>query len=150
MTSCIAVFDIGKTNKKLILFDLEFNLIHEEQTSFEEVKDDEGDNCEDLRALTNWMLETWKKIENDIRFNIRALNFTTYGASFVHLDDNLRPVTPLYNYLKPLPKEVEDSFFAKYGDKMDFATTTASPFLAMLNSGLQIYWLKHKDRKSVV
>ena len=148
LTPCIAVFDIGKTNKKLVLFDLDLNLIHEEQTTFEEVKDDEGDNCEDLRALTNWMTETWHKMESDGQFDIKALNFTTYGASFVHLDENFRPVTPLYNYLKPLPEDIEKGFFDMYGDKVEFATVTASPSLGMLNSGLQIIWLKRKHPAS--
>ena len=143
MTPCIAVFDIGKTNKKFILFDLNYNIIHEEQTHFEEVKDDEGENCEDLRALTHWMKETWSKIQLNMNFDIKALNFTTYGASFVHLDENDRPVTPLYNYLKEFPKAYDEKFYGTYGDKQDLATATASPALGMLNSGLQIFWLKY-------
>jgi len=144
MTSCIAIFDIGKTNKKFILFDLKLNIVYENQTSFEEVKDEEGENCEDLRQLTNWMKESWQKIQMDMNFDIKALNFTTYGASFVHLDEKNRPVTPLYNYLKAFPKEIESLFYSKYGDKYDLATSTASPSLGMLNSGLQIFWLKHQ------
>lgn len=143
MLPCTAIFDIGKTNKKLVLFNTDLQIVHEIQTNFEEVKDEDGDNCEDLRALTNWMLETWELLEKDFRFDIKALNFTTYGASFVHLDISLRPVTPLYNYLKKFPQDIENSFFDKYGDKLDFSTQTASPFLGMLNSGLQIYWLKY-------
>lgn len=141
---CIAIFDIGKTNKKFILFDLNYNIVHESQTNFEEVKDDEGENCEDLRALTNWMRETWQNIQLNNNFNIKALNFTTYGASFVHLDENNRPVTPLYNYLKTFPKDIEGLFYSTYGDRLDIATQTASPALGMLNSGLQIFWLKHQ------
>lgn len=143
MTDCIAVFDIGKTNKKFILFDFNHCIVHEEQTTFEEVKDDEGDNCEDLRDLTQWMLDTWQRIQLNMHFNIKALNFTTYGASFVHLDANNRPATPLYNYLKAMPKDIESMFYALYGDALDIATDTASPALGMLNSGLQLYWLKH-------
>lgn len=142
MIACIAIFDIGKTNKKLVLFDLNLKMIYEEQTTFEEIKDDEGDSCEDLYALTAWMKNTWLKIEKDKNFDVKALNFTTYGASFVHIDENGRPVCALYNYLKPLPKDTENEFFKTYGYKMDFATETASPNLGMLNSGLQIYWLK--------
>lgn len=143
MKPCIAIFDIGKTNKKLVLFDLDLKLIHEELSSFEEIKDDEGDACEDLHALTEWMKNTWRKIEADQRFDVKALNFTTYGASFVHINEHGTPVCALYNYLKPLPKTIEQQFFKTYGDKMDFATNTASPSLGMLNSGLQIYWLKY-------
>lgn len=143
MTSCIAIFDIGKTNKKLVLFDLNLKMIYEEQTTFEEIKDDEGDNCDDLYALTAWMKNTWTKIEKNTNFDVKALNFTTYGASFVHIDENGKPVCALYNYLKPLPTEIEDRFYKKYGSKIEFAIQTASPNLGMLNSGLQLYWLKY-------
>ncbi|HEX8547287.1 MAG TPA: FGGY family carbohydrate kinase [Cytophagaceae bacterium] len=144
MTPCVAVFDIGKTNKKFILFDESYNIVKEIQINFEEVKDDEGENCEDLRALTEWMLHTWKEIQGDESFDIIALNFTTYGASFVHLDEDNKPVGALYNYLKPFPLDLEERFFNAYGPRLDFATITASPNLGMLNSGLQIYWLKYK------
>ncbi|TAG51549.1 MAG: hypothetical protein EAZ27_13525 [Cytophagales bacterium] len=143
MTHCIAVFDIGKTNKKIVLFDFDFNIIYDKQTTFEEIKDDEGDACEDLHALTVWMQETWKHLESKTEFDIKALNFTTYGASFVHINEKGVPVCALYNYLKPLPKVIEEKFHQKYGSKMDFAIQTASPSLGMLNSGLQIYWLKY-------
>lgn len=143
MTSCIAVFDIGKTNKKLVLFDKDLKLIYEEQSTFEEIKDDEGEACEDLHALTQWMFATWKKLEENTNFDVKALNFTTYGASFVHINEAGTPVCALYNYLKILPKEIEDKFHQKYGSKMEFAIQTASPSLGMLNSGLQIYWLKY-------
>ncbi|MDX2196219.1 MAG: FGGY family carbohydrate kinase [Cytophagales bacterium] len=143
MLKTIAVFDIGKTNKKILLFDLQMQLVHEVQTVFEEVKDDEGESCEDLHALTAWMTETWQTLQNDVRFDITALNFATYGASFVHLDAQGKPVTPLYNYLKNFPADYEKKFYNAYGDKDDIATATASPVLGMLNSGLQLYWLKY-------
>lgn len=143
MTSCIAVFDIGKTNKKFILFNKELQIVYEEQANFEEVKDDEGENCEDLRAITNWMLATWEKVKLNMNFNVVALNFATYGASLVHLDANNRPVTPLYNYLKNTPSALEESFFKSYGPKEEYHLHTASPVPSMLKSGMQFYWLYH-------
>src|SRR5690606_31316494 len=77
---------------------------------------------------------------------LRALNFSTYGASFVHLGSDGRVVAPLYNYLKPYPKRTLDRFFAKYPEQEN-SLQTASPNLAMLNSGLQLYWLKHDKPK---
>lgn len=144
MISTTAIFDIGKTNKKFLLFNDQFEIVYELQVNFDEIADEDGEPCEDLKALTSWMLQTWKNIEQDQRFEITALNFTTYGASFVHLDQNGRPVTPLYNYLKKFPSSLEKTFFDKYGSQIDISTVTASPYLGMLNSGLQIYWLKYE------
>src|SRR3546814_14381019 len=86
MIPCIAVFDIGKTNKKLLLFDKQYQVIHSFSRQFEEITDEDNYPCEDLEAVTAWVLDSWKQLEDDRHFDIQALNFTTYGASFVHLD----------------------------------------------------------------
>ena len=144
MVPCVAVFDIGKTNKKCILFDHYFNIVHEVEARFAEISDDDGEPCEDVHQLTSWLLSTWKELEADERFEVLGVNFTTYGASLVHLDAQNKPATPLYSYLKPYPRDLEEQFYSRYGDKLSFATITASPNLGMLNSGLQLYWLKYK------
>lgn len=143
MVPCVAVFDIGKTNKKCVLFDHHFNMVYEIEAQLPEMKDDDGEPCEDIQALTTWLFSTWQTLEADNRFNIVGLNFTTYGASFVHLNAQNKPVTPLYSYLKNYPQDLDQQFHRQYGDKLTFAVQTASPDLGMLNSGLQIYWLKY-------
>lgn len=144
MIATTAIFDIGKTNKKFLLFNDAQELVHEVQVTFEEIEDEDGAPCEDLKKLTDWLLQTWKAIQQDTRFHVKALNFTTYGASFVHLDAQGQPVTPLYNYLKKFPEDLSAKFYETYGDKLAISTDTASPVLGMLNSGLQIYWLKYR------
>ncbi|MFD3002993.1 FGGY-family carbohydrate kinase [Pontibacter toksunensis] len=144
MIPCIAIFDIGKTNKKFLLFDQRYQILKEEEICFGEVKDDDGDTGEDLAALTNWLRKTWKALEADTKYDVIAVNFTTYGASLVHLNEEGEPVTPLYNYLKPFPEELERQFYGTYGEKMTISEETASPPLGMLNSGLQLYWLKYQ------
>jgi L-fuculokinase len=76
--------------------------------------------------------------------NLKAVNFSTYGASFVHINAEGKPVAPLYNYLKPFPADLQESFYKQYGGEMTFSIHTASPALGNLNSGLQLYWLKHR------
>ena len=95
MVPCVAVFDIGKTNKKCILFDHYFNIVHEVEARFAEISDDDGEPCEDVHQLTSWLLSTWKELEADERFEVLGVNFTTYGASLVHLDAQNKPATPL-------------------------------------------------------
>lgn len=134
------IFDIGKTNKKLLVFDEDFNITHQESTQFAEIEDDDGFECDDLVKLINWITEQFK-IQHS-KSNIQKINFSAYGASWVHLDKNRKPLTPLYNYLKPFPKELEIQFDNQYGlDKV--TQETGSPYSGMLNSGLQLYWLKY-------
>ncbi len=139
----ILILDIGKTNKKCFVFDEDYCLLFEKTTQLDETTDEDGDACENLALLKNWVLESVHEVLNDPRFQIRAINCTTYGASFVHLDSKGAAITPLYNYLKPFPEELQKQFFDTYGDAAKIALETASPILGSLNSGLQLYRLKH-------
>ncbi|MEI6088792.1 MAG: carbohydrate kinase, partial [Bacteroidota bacterium] len=52
--SVIAIFDIGKTNKKLLLFDEHYKLVWESSNQFDEISDEDGFPCENIDALTSW------------------------------------------------------------------------------------------------
>ncbi|WP_242155545.1 FGGY-family carbohydrate kinase [Aestuariivivens sediminis] len=142
MKTVTAVFDIGKTNKKFFLFDKNFKEVHKEYISFEEICDEDGHPTENLPELQKWLKNVFHSILESKKFNVKAINFSTYGASLVHLDASGTPVTPLYNYTKPLPEHVRTSFFKKYGPREQFLSTTGCADLGMLNSGIQLYWLK--------
>lgn len=139
-----AVFDIGKTNKKFFLFDEDFKEVWQEYTRIEEIEDEDGFPCDDLSKISKWIMNTFYDALSKPEFDIKRLNFSTYGASFVHIDEEGVPVTPLYNYLKPYPQSLQEKFFSSYGPAGEWARRTASPSLGMLNSALQIYWLKYQ------
>ncbi|OOG75379.1 FGGY-family carbohydrate kinase [Algoriphagus sp. A40] len=138
-----AVFDIGKTNKKFFLFDENLKEVHNTYTRLDAIPDEDGFPSEPILPLRDWMLETFRQALNSTEFEIKKLNFSGHGASFVHTDENGEPATPLYDYLKPFPKDLLDRFYSENGGKMAFCQKTSSPPLAMLNSGLQIYFLKY-------
>lgn len=142
-TPVIAIFDIGKTNKKVFLFNEDYEMVYEESMNLEETLDEDGEPCEDIEKLNAFILTSFQKISAQNDFEIKAVNFSTYGASFVHLDENGKPVTPLYNYLKPYPEKLLEQFYNTYGGQQQFSVTTASPVLGNLNSGMQLYWLKY-------
>lgn len=144
-TPVIAIFDVGKTNKKLFLFDEHYRIVFEKSLQFEETIDEDGDPCEDLMALTAWGRDSLQQLSALEQFDIRALNFSAYGASFVHIDKVGKPVTPLYNYLKPFPEKLKAKFYEDYGGELSVSTSTASPVLGHLNSGMQLYWLKYEQ-----
>lgn len=138
----IAIFDIGRTNKKFILFDKEYRIAEERSLAIPDVKDEDGFPCEDLVKISDWVKRQLNDVLQDKRFDIKALNFSTHGASIAHLDHNDQLVTPLYDYLKPLPGSISDGFYQMFGNKDSFSIQTGSPVLNMLNSGIQLYWLK--------
>jgi sugar (pentulose or hexulose) kinase len=143
-TQVIAIFDVGKTNKKLLLFNEQYQLVLEESVKLQEIKDEDGFECEDIDALHNWMTNSFIKLAENKKFSIKAVNFSAYGASFVQLDDSLRICTPLYNYLKPYPEGLKKKFYDTYGGEQTFSLQTASPVLGSLNSGMQLYRLKYE------
>jgi sugar (pentulose or hexulose) kinase len=140
----IAVFDIGKTNKKLLVFDENYQVVSEETTHFAEDVDEDGFPCENIDILTAWMLHHVQQLKQSRLFLLKAVNFSTYGASVLYLDAQGKRIAPLYNYLKPFPQELLNQFYATHGDKEKISTETASPMMGHLNAGLQLYWLKHQ------
>ncbi|MBC8156347.1 MAG: carbohydrate kinase, partial [Bacteroidetes bacterium] len=142
-TPVCAVFDVGKTNKKLLLFDGDYRIMRETAESFDEISDDEGFHGDDLPRLITWLQTSLHALLTGGQFDVRAVNVATYGASFVHIDAAGQAVTPLYNYLKPFPRQLHEHFYGQRGGCDPFCVETASPDIGMLNSGLQLYWLKH-------
>nr|HPR33656.1 FGGY-family carbohydrate kinase [Prolixibacteraceae bacterium] len=82
-------------------------------------------------------------------YSVQNLNFSTYGASLVFLDEKGKRLAPLYNYLKPVNDALRHALFERYGGREEFCRKTASPDLGLLlNSGIQILWLK-KERPAL-
>jgi len=141
----IAIFDIGKTNKKLFLFDKKYEKVYEKTAQLKETTDEDGEICEDLSRLTNWVRNSFDEVLQLSKFEIKAINFSAYGASLVHIMEEGKSFLPLYNYLKPFPKRLLDEFSKTYGGELKMAKETASPVSGNLNSGLQLYRIKKQQ-----
>lgn len=141
----ILIFDVGKTNKKLILFDRKLQIVYEEETRFEEIVDEDGFPCDDADKLEAWIKRAIQGIIHSEKYLVRGVNFATYGASLVYLDNRGKRLTPIYSYLKPLAGRWLDEFYRDRGGVDEFSRRTASPALGMLNSGLQVLRLKREN-----
>ncbi|HEY6978725.1 MAG TPA: FGGY family carbohydrate kinase [Chitinophagaceae bacterium] len=143
----VLVFDVGKTNKKVLLFDEQYKQVYEESAQFKETVDEDGFPCEDVDALTKWVWEKFWQFTLNKEYIVRGVNFSAYGASLVHLNDYYKPFVPLYNYLKPYPEKLKKQFYDTYGGESLITKQTASPVLGSLNSGMQLYRLKYEKPK---
>src|ERR1700733_2243235 len=99
----IAIFDVGKTNKKLFLFDENYRVVYERSAQFIETVDEDGDACENLESLRSFVFDLLSQLSKLKEFSVRVVNFSAYGASFIYIGDDGQPLTPLYNYLKAYP-----------------------------------------------
>jgi len=140
----IAIFDIGKTNKKLFLLDEQYRIVFERTAKFTEITDEGGDPCDSIESIRHSATETLGELLHEGKYDIKAVNFATYGASFVYIDAYGKVLTPLYNYLKAYPRELQAKFYNDYGGEEKLSLETASPVLGSLNSGLQLYRLKYE------
>ncbi len=140
----VAIFDIGKTNKKVFLFNENYKIVWEKSVNLDETVDEDGFPCENIELLKNWILDRLSEIKKLSDYVLKAINFSTYGASFVYIDKKGEVLTPLYNYLKEYPEDLKNHFYQKYKGKEAFAVKTASPVLGSLNSGMQIYRIKEE------
>jgi ribulose kinase len=141
MIAVTIIYDIGKTNKKMAVLDHQLNILYQQQITIDEIYDEDNFPSENLAALTDWMFQSLKAIIESREFIVEKINFSAYGATMVHLDNNGKVLTPVYNYLKNIPENIVVEFLAKYSSQL--AIDTASPVLGMLNAGMQLYWLKY-------
>ena len=137
----ILIFDVGKTNKKVLLFNQRLEVISAKSIELPETKDEDAFPSEDIHLLTSFILNSFHEVLADKRYKVRGVNFSAYGASLVYLDRNGQVLTPLYNYLKPFPQNLLDNFYEQYGGQANFSRSAASPVLGSLNSGMQLYRL---------
>ncbi|HEY0740484.1 MAG TPA: FGGY family carbohydrate kinase [Chryseosolibacter sp.] len=141
-TPVILIFDVGKTNKKVLVFDQGYRLLTEESVQLPETRDEDGFPCEDVALLTDWVKSSLEKTISRTDIQVQGINFSGYGASFVCVDQTINPVMHLCNYLKPYPSEILAEFYKLNGGIDAFSRATASPSLGNLNSGLQLFSLQ--------
>lgn len=120
-------------------------MVFEESTPFAETVDEDGFPCEDVAALTQWIKDSFSRVLSHEEYEVKAVNFSAYGASFVHTSEGGKTLTPLYNYLKPYPESLQNQFYERYGGEEVLSRQTASPVLGSLNSGLQLYRIKYEQ-----
>jgi sugar (pentulose or hexulose) kinase len=138
----IAVFDIGKTNKKMLLFDEHLELVYQQEEKFPTILDEDGFDCDDIDRIVIWTKKSIEALITENKYDLISINFSTYGATLAFIGENGERVTPLYNYLKSIPQGIAEPLYEQYGGREEFCRCTASPALGMLNSGMQILWLK--------
>jgi sugar (pentulose or hexulose) kinase len=142
----IAVFDIGKTNKKLVIYDSNLRIVNIEKTKIEEYTDD-NINCDDILGIKNWMLELLKKSSTE--YNIEVISISAHGATFVCIDENGDLAIPELSYTTDPGEEFHKKFFKEMGSRESLQEETCTPdFNVLLNVAKGIKYAQNifKDR----
>ncbi len=138
-TSVVAVLDIGKTNKKVSLYDRSFAVLREERTTVE-AKEWNGIEVEDTERVLTWFRETLKAFSGE--FKIRAIAITTHGATFVLLDEEGKLALPVISYTAERGAEVQQEFYDEFGSVEELHRSTGSADIGFANMAKVLYFVK--------
>lgn len=139
-----AVVDFGKTNKKVLLYDQDLKVCAVRKKTFVEVERD-GYRCDDLDGAMQFVFEALKTLAQEFS-PIRAIAFTTYGATFLCLDADGELAFPSVSYDMTPPPGLRDRFYREFGSAKALQAETMTPPLPLLiNPGFGLYFLKHHD-----
>lgn len=135
----VAVLDVGKTNKKVALYGRDFRVLGEERTSFEPL-DAEGLEVEDTSGLVKWFRGAVGRLARQA--DVSAIAITTHGATFAMLDETGRLAHPVISYTARKGEEVQEEFYATYGERDALHAKTCTPDVGFANVGKQMYYVK--------
>ncbi|MFW5694060.1 MAG: FGGY-family carbohydrate kinase [Alkalispirochaeta sp.] len=140
MTDAIAVFDVGKTNKKIMIFDGNLRLLDRRYRHFEsEVVD--GIELEPIDAVKEWLFATLKELSAE--YTITSMAVTTHGASVVTLDDAGRPACPVVSYTHTPEDGFHDRFYAAVGSRDELQRKTATAEIKpLVNPGKLLFFTR--------
>jgi len=138
----IAVLDVGKTNKKILVYNANLELIEIKSKKFDE-KSANGINFDDVEGLWQWTLETLRAISS--LYNIKVISVSTHGATFVTVDEQGNMVVPEISYTTDPGEDFHKEFYALVGDRIQLQKQTATPdFNLLINLAKGIYFVKRK------
>lgn len=82
----IAIFDVGHSSKRLLLFDYGLNIVHQEEKIFTDILDGKGIPCDEISPITAWMKSRLTDLIRTGDYEIKGLNFTGSGSCLIHID----------------------------------------------------------------
>ena len=80
----IAIFEVGKTIKKFLLFNEDLKLRHKEEEELSEITDDEDIARDDKAGIETWMQRCLTEVLEAGVYTIRAVNFVTNDVSLMY------------------------------------------------------------------
>ena len=138
----IAVLDIGKTNKKVFIYNSQLTLIDSAYQSFPEIKTDEFQS-DDVEGIFRWFKQTLQAFSQ--KYVIQAISISTHGATFACVDLNGKLSVPQVSYTYEPGVEFHQDFFNQFGHPDKLQKETATPnFPSLLNVAKGVYFIKNK------
>jgi L-fuculokinase len=127
--SHIAVLDVGKTNKKILVYDEGLQVIEQAYASFP--ADESGPvHLERIAEQQAWFLDQLSDVSR--RFDIGVISTTTHGATFVGVTEDGVPALPVIAYTTDPGEDFRHRFTEQYGDPAQLHRRLSTPDLGGL------------------
>jgi sugar (pentulose or hexulose) kinase len=144
----IVVFDIGKTNKKIVVYSSELELISKDSVQIPEKEayvDGRKLYCDDIEGIKTWLFEKLASLFSDRKYNIKVISTTTHGATIVWLGERGELLLPVISYTNEIENETREKFYKLFGSAEELYLETATPpYGQLLAVALQIFYVKEK------
>ena len=138
-TKAIAVLDVGKTNKKNLIFDRNLHILEKKHKPFGELDDDKGQRLEQPEAVLEWFLTELSHYSQ--QYEIEVISITTHGAMGICVDEHGRITCPPIAYTNEPGPVFCDSFYDAFGDRIALQSRTATAEIGqMINFGKMAYY----------
>jgi sugar (pentulose or hexulose) kinase len=138
----IGVVDVGKTNKKVLIYDLNLRCVDSAYKNFDEFEQ-EGVNYENLDNMALWIQAQLKKFA--CKYTIKAISVTTHGACAVGIDKDGKLAVPPVAYTTDAGEEFRKDFYDTFGDPVSLKIATGTTEIgSLINVGKLIYFWKKK------
>ncbi len=142
----IAVIDIGKTHKKILIYDPQLRIVDTEFIRIPEIVEDDV-LYDDLEELKKWILQTLSAFST--RYNIKVISTSAHGATYTLVDDTGESVVPQVAYNTDPGDDFHLKFYELCGDAVELQKSTATPnFNLLINPAKGIYFSQLKFPKA--
>jgi len=136
----IAVLDIGKTNKKILIYDQDLMIVDQRYTRIPEIEKDDI-FYDDVESLKSWIISTFSELSG--LYNIRVISTSAHGATYSLVDEDGNSVVPQIAYNTDPGDDFHREFYNVAGDPVDLQVSTATPnFNLLINPAKGIYFTK--------
>ncbi len=140
MDYAIAVLDVGKTNKKLVIYDDRMNQVDAVYAPFPTIKQGNLD-IEDIDGIDSWFFDSLKTM--GAKYLVKVISVTTHGATGVCLDKYGNPSVPVVAYTNEVDDAFHDEFYALAGDRNKLQKQTATAEVKpLINFAKLLYFIK--------
>ena len=145
MGRTVAVIDIGKTNKKVAIYDAALNQLEHVQEAFSAAPGPDGILHEPVAAIWTWLKRQLRELH--ARHGFDAISVATHGATIACLDCDGELALPVVAYDHGLDDKAQQAldagFYRLCGDPLELQAETGTCDLPLLiNAAKAIYFYK--------